>query len=728
MPYYTQKSAHILRKLGISVKKWFQATFFRYFLSYFIVFCLSVGSMFFLFRSQLIDTLTKQYENQIAIDLNSAVTRLGEEINSLYAIHTQVTGNVDVMMAKYKNESYQAPLIRNELKKYVVGKHLIQSIGYIDKTHNELYCYSSRDYISYTDGTVTLLTPEESISFRPEDYNSYSLSQLIYLKEGNLNRFICIPVSHSFYNYLVFFVLENVEIEAALKALVSDNVVSTALIAPDGSVALSSGGAKNTFPSITDDDVFLSDTFLNGYRLASLYNPDVLSGRINEALVSGMPAFVLIAIAGFILVTIFTYTAYHPLQRLASKFKSSGHNDPNLLSRLNAAIDNQIIQNDNLQARIEHYRTIMQKMLLDSMLLPENEITHSEIDIDAYFMPPERHFIAAIAILGDAGDENALFGAEDHALIIKREENKTIYLINRRFDVHTSHEEALKNLANAISQKSGVKIGISDTSSSAMDIPSLAQQALSALHCTDDEQKVILYQQLSAENREEETKYQYPYETLHMFSEHLKNRLFDKAKQTVLKLMNMLSSVREQGEAMPDFFIRSVLIDLLSDLAIQMDVMKIKFKDYDDLYFKALYQARSCAFSDSQEEIRRLLFDMLDIFERQTTGVFPNADMIAKIVNENISNPDFSISSLYASFDISLAYMSNLFKKEIGENFSDYLWKARYKKACELLSDKKLSVDEVSLAVGYIHSSSFRRKFKQETGLSPTEYAERGAR
>ncbi|MBQ3168351.1 MAG: AraC family transcriptional regulator [Clostridia bacterium] len=41
------------------------------------------------------------------------------------------------------------------------------------------------------------------------------------------------------------------------------------------------------------------------------------------------------------------------------------------------------------------------------------------------------------------------------------------------------------------------------------------------------------------------------------------------------------------------------------------------------------------------------------------------------------------------------------------------------------MSEKKLSVDEISLAVGYIHSSSFRRKFKQETGLSPTEYAER---
>ena len=68
--------------------------------------------------------------------------------------------------------------------------------------------------------------------------------------------------------------------------------------------------------------------------------------------------------------------------------------------------------------------------------------------------------------------------------------------------------------------------------------------------------------------------------------------------------------------------------------------------------------------------------------------------------------------------------MSYLFKKEIGMGFSDYVWKLRFEKACQLLKEKTLSVDEVSLAVGYLHSSSFRRKFKQETGLSPTEYAE----
>ena len=85
------------------------------------------------------------------------------------------------------------------------------------------------------------------------------------------------------------------------------------------------------------------------------------------------------------------------------------------------------------------------------------------------------------------------------------------------------------------------------------------------------------------------------------------------------------------------------------------------------------------------------------------------------IGEEDIRKPENNIR-------IGCAYMSYLFKKEIGVGFSDYVWKMRFEKACELLAERKLSVDEVSLAVGYLHSSSFRRKFKQETGLSPTEY------
>ena len=54
--------------------------------------------------------------------------------------------------------------------------------------------------------------------------------------------------------------------------------------------------------------------------------------------------------------------------------------------------------------------------------------------------------------------------------------------------------------------------------------------------------------------------------------------------------------------------------------------------------------------------------------------------------------------------------------------FSDYLWKMRFEKAKELLLMTNKTVDEVSNMVGYYSRTSFIKKFKQETNMTPTEF------
>ena len=167
-----------------------------------------------------------------------------------------------------------------------------------------------------------------------------------------------------------------------------------------------------------------------------------------------------------------------------------------------------------------------------------------------------------------------------------------------------------------------------------------------------------------------------------------------------------------------------MLIDTLSVLTLCMNDTKIPFTDYENQYLETLYLCRSCAFDKEENAIRSHFSALLHLYEKKTGAVSLSADMIRLIVTENLSNPDFGITNVYDKYDISIAYMSYLFKKETGMGFSDYLWKLRFEKACELLKEGKLSIDEISLKVGYLHSSSFRRKFKQETGLSPTEFSE----
>ena len=71
--------------------------------------------------------------------------------------------------------------------------------------------------------------------------------------------------------------------------------------------------------------------------------------------------------------------------------------------------------------------------------------------------------------------------------------------------------------------------------------------------------------------------------------------------------------------------------------------------------------------------------------------------------------------------------MSYLFKKEIGENFSDYVRALRLEKARALLLTTDMAIDDISLAVGYANTSSFRRKFKQTTGMTPASHKNDGS-
>ncbi|MBP1996519.1 response regulator transcription factor [Paenibacillus eucommiae] len=67
-------------------------------------------------------------------------------------------------------------------------------------------------------------------------------------------------------------------------------------------------------------------------------------------------------------------------------------------------------------------------------------------------------------------------------------------------------------------------------------------------------------------------------------------------------------------------------------------------------------------------------------------------------------------------------YISRLFKKKTGQNFSDYLLSIRMEKALELLKDIKYKTYEVSYMLGYSNVKNFTRTFKSYYGKSPREF------
>ncbi|WP_168122476.1 response regulator [Paenibacillus sp. HB172176] len=95
-----------------------------------------------------------------------------------------------------------------------------------------------------------------------------------------------------------------------------------------------------------------------------------------------------------------------------------------------------------------------------------------------------------------------------------------------------------------------------------------------------------------------------------------------------------------------------------------------------------------------------------------------------RYIHENYHKPlDLAMVSNHVS--LNYAYFSNLFKKNIGKGFAEYLRDVRLDKARRLLADTEHKIVEITTMVGYENYKSFTRAFREVMGMLPTEYRER---
>ncbi len=91
-------------------------------------------------------------------------------------------------------------------------------------------------------------------------------------------------------------------------------------------------------------------------------------------------------------------------------------------------------------------------------------------------------------------------------------------------------------------------------------------------------------------------------------------------------------------------------------------------------------------------------------------------------VEANISNPDFSVEEL--SHDVGMSRV-NLYKKLLsitGKTPIEFIRLVRLKRAAQLLRESQMNVSEVAYEVGFNNPKYFRKYFKEEFGVLPSQY------
>lgn len=97
-------------------------------------------------------------------------------------------------------------------------------------------------------------------------------------------------------------------------------------------------------------------------------------------------------------------------------------------------------------------------------------------------------------------------------------------------------------------------------------------------------------------------------------------------------------------------------------------------------------------------------------------------DSILDYIHQNYCSNSLSLDAVAEHFRKNPAYLSKVFKKETGFNFSDYITKKRMERGKELLADLSLKIYEIAEMTGYADASNFIKVFKKNCGMSPNEY------
>jgi two-component system response regulator YesN len=87
-------------------------------------------------------------------------------------------------------------------------------------------------------------------------------------------------------------------------------------------------------------------------------------------------------------------------------------------------------------------------------------------------------------------------------------------------------------------------------------------------------------------------------------------------------------------------------------------------------------------------------------------------------------NEDITVDTVASFLNISGVYLSQLFKKELGQTFLEYLTAFRIDISKSLLESGKYKIYEISEMVGYKTSQYFSKVFKRITGVNPYDYKE----
>lgn len=196
-----------------------------------------------------------------------------------------------------------------------------------------------------------------------------------------------------------------------------------------------------------------------------------------------------------------------------------------------------------------------------------------------------------------------------------------------------------------------------------------------------------------------------------------------RSKNMVVECLDgMFALLQNQGNVQIDY-IKIIINEMLSITMTTLFQIGEKLPDIlqDSRQLQEIAESK-VTLQDLKDWVR-YIFDtiFINISQKSNQRNTRVLEQILAYVEENFQK-EISLNELSKHIYLTPNYLGNIFQKNMGKGFKEYLGEYRIKKAKELLESGKYLVYEVGEMVGYKDSNYFRKIFKEYVGVSPSEY------
>ncbi|WP_274648648.1 response regulator transcription factor [Paenibacillus humicola] len=174
----------------------------------------------------------------------------------------------------------------------------------------------------------------------------------------------------------------------------------------------------------------------------------------------------------------------------------------------------------------------------------------------------------------------------------------------------------------------------------------------------------------------------------------------------------------QRMEGITPAVLQSVAIEMM--IRIKLELKLIKQTDSPDLIREGVERAsKARTIAELKTAVAKVAEEAVDSLVRDAKS--PVIQQVLGRIHEAYAE-DLSLKSLSSQYNIHPVYLGQLFHKETGETFSEYVNRFRVEKAKALLRETNKKVADIARQVGYWETGYFYKQFKRYVGISPKDY------